>query len=196
MKEKIAGIVLAGGQSSRFGQDKAMTAFGGRPLISWSLDALSPVCRIKAINGPKATADAMRLAAIPDEAAIAGTGPLVGILAGLDWAVSQGCGGLMTVPCDTPFLPPDMAANLLSALKEAPVAAARAERNHALCAIWRPETRNILRRQIMGGRYPALDEFLETLGGVWVNFPDEKAFANLNTRQAFEAAEKERIFNT
>ena len=37
----VAGIILAGGQSSRFGRDKALFDFQGRPLIAYVMDAFS-----------------------------------------------------------------------------------------------------------------------------------------------------------
>ena len=39
--KSIAAIILAGGQSSRFGTDKALFDFQGRPLITYVMDAFS-----------------------------------------------------------------------------------------------------------------------------------------------------------
>ncbi len=38
----FSGAVLAGGQSSRFGQDKARYGYRGKPLMQWVLEGLSP----------------------------------------------------------------------------------------------------------------------------------------------------------
>jgi len=37
-------------------------------------------------------------------------------------------------------------------------------------------------------RQPAVAAVLEAVGGVWVDFPDEAQFANLNTREDLERA--------
>ena len=42
--EAMAGVVLAGGKSRRFGSDKASALLGGRPLLQWVVDALAEAC--------------------------------------------------------------------------------------------------------------------------------------------------------
>lgn len=36
-----SGAVLAGGRSSRFGRDKALYVYKGKPLIAWVLDSMA-----------------------------------------------------------------------------------------------------------------------------------------------------------
>ena len=43
-QSNITGIILAGGKSSRMGKDKGMIQLAGKPLISYSIDALKPFC--------------------------------------------------------------------------------------------------------------------------------------------------------
>jgi molybdenum cofactor guanylyltransferase len=40
----VTGIILAGGMSSRMGEDKSIMLFRGRPLIMYGIEALSPLC--------------------------------------------------------------------------------------------------------------------------------------------------------
>ena len=42
--DKVTGIILAGGKSSRFGSNKALAVLHGKALISYSLEALQPLC--------------------------------------------------------------------------------------------------------------------------------------------------------
>lgn len=42
MTEPFSGAVLAGGRSSRFGQNKAHYTYRGKPLTRWVLESLSP----------------------------------------------------------------------------------------------------------------------------------------------------------
>jgi molybdopterin-guanine dinucleotide biosynthesis protein A len=92
-------------------------------------------------NGDPARFAAFGLPVLPD-GAFAGQGPLAGVLAGLDWAASLGADALLTVPGDTPFIPPDLAA----ALTPPPVCATSAGQVHHLVALWPTAARDALRR--------------------------------------------------
>ena len=47
----ILGVVLAGGQSSRFGSDKALAELGGRTLLARAFDTLSGYCELVVVAG-------------------------------------------------------------------------------------------------------------------------------------------------
>ena len=184
---RIAGLVLAGGRSRRFGRDKALAGFRGRPLIASSLAALRPHVAVLGIAGPASLATQFGAQAIADPPG-APQGPVAGVLAGLAWASERGCARLATAPCDTPLLPADMVPRLAAALGERPVVAARAARVHALCALWRTDAAPTLAALMRGGKQLSMQALIETLGG-YADFADEAAFANLNTPQELAAAE-------
>ncbi|HLH73890.1 MAG TPA: 2-C-methyl-D-erythritol 4-phosphate cytidylyltransferase [Chloroflexota bacterium] len=53
--DSLVAVVVAAGQSRRFGTDKLFCQLGGKPVLAWSLDAFeqSPaVCRIVLVLGP------------------------------------------------------------------------------------------------------------------------------------------------
>ena len=183
----IAGIVLAGGRSRRFGRDKAREPLAGRPLIAWSLDALEPACDRLAVNGPPELAALFGLPAVADLDGAQG-GPLAGLAGALAWAASQGCSHCLTAPCDTPFLPHDLAGRLAAAASDVPVVGARALRRHPLCARWRVDLAVRLAEIARTPDQPPLQRLVDELGGAWADFRDEGAFANLNTPEEFAAA--------
>lgn len=125
-RETITGVILAGGKARRMGgQDKGLVPFSGRPLVEWVIEALKPQVQGLIIN---ANRNLERYAdygypVMTDE--IDGfQGPLAGF-AGAMTAVETPW--ILTLPCDGPFPPPDLAARLASALIEetAEIAVAR-----------------------------------------------------------------------
>jgi molybdopterin-guanine dinucleotide biosynthesis protein A len=130
----IAALILAGGQATRMGgADKAFLLLNGEPLIAHLFARLAPqVDRIAiSANGDAGRFNAFPLPVLPD-GSLAGKGPLAGIAAGLGWAEQQGAASLITVPVDTPFIPPDLVARLSPAV----AVAVYAGRQHHLVAHW------------------------------------------------------------
>jgi molybdopterin-guanine dinucleotide biosynthesis protein A len=73
------------------GGDKGLLALDDRPILAHVMDRLAPQVGAMALNanGDPARFDAFGLPVLPDP--IPGfAGPLVGVLAGLDWAAEQG----------------------------------------------------------------------------------------------------------
>ena len=119
--EDAAGFVLAGGQSSRMGKDKALLEFGGRPLIAHAAGILIEAGLPVYIAGGRAeTREALAAHAPVIGDAEPGLGPLSGVCSGL--ASTAGDFGVF-VPVDAPFLPPLLLEYLLRRARttEAPV---------------------------------------------------------------------------
>lgn len=105
------GFVLAGGQSSRMGSEKALVEFGGRPLIAHAVGILKAAGLPVSIAGarPETRADLEAYApVIPD--AEAGLGPLGGICAALK---SSAAPYSVFLPVDVPLMPPSLIAFLV-----------------------------------------------------------------------------------
>ena len=119
----IVGVILAGGQARRMGAgDKALVELDGKTLLERTLERATPQVDELLIN---ANGDPPRFAPfhrqiLPD--AIQGhLGPLAGILTGLEWmkANRPDARWLASFPCDTPFFPRDLVAQLERAAAEA-----------------------------------------------------------------------------
>jgi molybdopterin-guanine dinucleotide biosynthesis protein A len=118
-------------------------------------------------------------------------GPLAGILAGLLWAEETGAGLLLTLPCDTPLVPGDLAQRLIAAAAERPCAVARTPDGiHSLCAAWRTELIAPLRARLEAGEHPPVHAFLQAHGCGFVDYPDATGFLNVNTPQDLAEAER------
>jgi molybdopterin-guanine dinucleotide biosynthesis protein A len=114
------GFVLAGGQSSRMGADKALVSFAGRPMIETALDILRSAGLPARIAGSRSPLG--RFAPeVPDT--FANAGPLGGVHAGLAASEAEFC---LFLPVDLPLMPPALLACLVNRarLTGAPVTSA------------------------------------------------------------------------
>ncbi|MFD0770435.1 molybdenum cofactor guanylyltransferase [Bacillus sp. CGMCC 1.60114] len=100
---KIAGIVLAGGQSSRFGEPKALAIWQGKTFIEHSVEALKEVVTdIVVISHPAITNQLSHILHVPvveDIELYKGNGPLAGLLTGMEFVDAD---WYIVAPCDTP----------------------------------------------------------------------------------------------
>jgi molybdenum cofactor guanylyltransferase len=177
----VSGIVLAGGQGRRMGGvDKGLQLLRARPMIEWVLERLEPQVAEIIINANQNVDSYEKYGrrVIRDE--IAGfAGPLAGLHAGLKAAAHP---LVVTVPCDSPFLPNDLIERLLGSLKAHDLAVAKTgDQPHPVFALMKREVRESLEAFLAaGGR--KIDAWYAALKVVEVAFDDEAdAFRNINT---------------
>ncbi len=111
---QITGLVLAGGRGSRMGGvDKGLQNFNGIPLALHTLMRLQPQVGEMMVNANRnlSAYEAFGAPVWPDVLADY-AGPLAGFLTGLERCETP---WLVTVPCDTPLFPTDLAAQLWQA---------------------------------------------------------------------------------
>jgi molybdenum cofactor guanylyltransferase len=185
----VTGLILAGGQGRRMGGvDKGLQVLRGKAMVEWVLARFSPQVDEVLIN---ANQNRERYACfghrvIADD--IAGfAGPLAGLQAGLK-AASHPL--VVTCPCDSPFLPPDLVRRLRDALEHegADLAVAKTgDQPHPVFSLVRREVLPDLTRFLeSGGR--KIDAWYASLKTVEVDFGDEaEAFSNINTREELQA---------
>jgi len=118
----VAGIVLAGGSSTRFGSDKLRAPYRGRPLLHHAIAAVAAVSGdVVVVMGPAADGRDLppdvRLAHDSTE----GEGPLAGLHAGLLAAVRSDVA--VVVAGDMPEVPAAVLEALIVAVEEGPAAA-------------------------------------------------------------------------
>jgi molybdenum cofactor guanylyltransferase len=186
--EPITGIVLAGGLGRRMGGvDKGLQPLHGRPMVATVLERLSPQVDEIVINANQNTdayaAFGHRVA--PD--AITGfAGPLAGLHAGLSAATHD---LVVTVPCDSPFLPADLVARLKKELQQNDLAVAKTgDQPHPVFALVRKAVMPNLEAFLSGGGRK-IDAWYASLKVVEVRFDDEAdAFRNINTRAELDQA--------
>ena len=179
----ITGIILAGGQGRRMGGvDKGLQRLRGKPMVQWVIERFAPQVDDLMINANQNLDQYQSFGypVIPDD--IGGyAGPLAGLHRGLSMATHD---LIATVPCDSPFLPPDLIARLHTALhtQQAELAVARTgNQPHPVFCLTRKSVLPGLTAFLQsGGR--KIDAWYAALKVTEVLFDDEaEAFSNINT---------------
>jgi len=179
----VTGIVLAGGLGRRMGGvDKGLKQLRQKPMVQWVIERFAPQLDEILINANQnlETYAAFGHRVIPD--AIGGyAGPLAGLHRGLTEAKHD---LVATVPCDSPFLPPDLVARLFAAMQAENAGLAVAKTGAQLHPVFCLCRRNVLASLTAflesGGR--KIDAWYAALAVVEVPFDDEPdAFSNINT---------------
>ncbi|MES2104195.1 MAG: molybdenum cofactor guanylyltransferase MobA [Pseudomonadota bacterium] len=197
----ITGLVLAGGRGSRMGDmDKGLQLFHGEPLASLVLNRLAPQVGAIMLNANRNQASYAALASrlqagdidIWPDALADFAGPLAGVQAGLQHCRTA---YLLSVPCDSPLLPMNLASRLSQALLE--------QQADLAVAVTGTESETQVQRifsLMKTSLLPGLSAFLEQGGrkvGAWhatldvaqVRFDDELAFYNINTLEELRQLE-------
>ena len=137
IKPKLFGLILAGGYSTRMGQDKFFLEFNGRPQVEHIHELLDKFCAQVFLSKRKDQKPYPDLTCIDDADEFSGHGPLGGILSAMkqypdaDWLV---------VACDLPFITKETIQMLLEGRDPQKQATAFISTHDGspepLCAVW------------------------------------------------------------
>ncbi len=187
--ERITGLVLAGGLGRRMGGvDKGLSLLDGEPLVEHIIRRLAPQVGQLIINANQ-NHDIYAGFGYPvvGDRIEGHAGPLAGLEAGLAACTTP---YLLTVPCDSPFLPADLVSRLAACLTahKASIAVARTgEQLHPVFSLIRSDELPELQAFInAGGR--RMEAWLRRLCWAPCPFDDcPEAFANINTPDELRA---------
>ena len=203
LPQAITGLILAGGRGSRMGGvDKGLQNFNGMPMALHTLMRLAPQVAEVMVNANRnlSAYESLGVSVWPDASADL-AGPLSGFLVGLEHCETP---YLLTVPCDSPRFPLDLAQRLGDALaaNNADIAMAAAPETNAqgevqvrtqpvFCLLRRELLESLVRFTHSGGR--KIDAWTAQHHTVVVPFDatsdDRLAFCNVNTLQELQALE-------
>jgi molybdopterin-guanine dinucleotide biosynthesis protein A len=204
--DDITGLVLAGGRGTRMGGiDKGLQNFNGTPLALHALLRLQVQVGHTMVNANRnlAAYESFGTPVWPDGLADY-AGPLAGFLVGLERCETP---YLMTVPCDTPLFPLDLASRLAEALERegadiAMASGAEPQKDGSVqmraqpvfCLLGADLLESLVRFTKDGGR--KIDAWTATHKTVLVTFDREtdarEAFFNANTLAELHALEQQR----
>lgn len=158
-------LILAGGESSRMGQDKASLLLGEHTLLQSVAAIVQPLFNdvIVSVRQPRADCDLPQVSDNPAHA-----GPLAGLAAGLARA---GTAWVFAVACDMPFITPQLITRL-AGLREGVDAVVPVVQGYPqpLAAFYATRSLCAVREVLNGGGKHSLREFL---AGLKVRYVDE-----------------------
>ena len=185
----ISGIVLAGGRSTRMGQDKASLPFGDETMLGRSIRIAGSV------------AEDVLVVARPDQSVPAGVrvvfdpvedlGPLAAIAVGLSASASE---LNIIVACDMPLIRPEVLRRLIERRGDADICLAVVDgRASPLCAVYRTTVASTAQTLVASGerRVMALLDRVQTKRVDAAAFrdidPQLESFISCDTPEAYAA---------
>lgn len=176
-------FILAGGQSRRFGEDKALYEVEGKPLIQRPIDCLSGrFSTVSIIAKDPAAYQSLGVPVVED--VHSPQTPLVGVLSGLDAAPTEWS---FFLACDMPSMTPDVVEALWQARDASgswtPEAVVPIT-NHGpqpLAAFYSTDGLPALRQAI--DEKQSMKDWLSALRVRTVRFEDEAPFRNVNRKE-------------
>ena len=195
MSGSLVAVVLAGGEGRRMSGSKPTRRLGRTTLVGRALELARAYSRHVAIavRDDSQVAGAVDAPLLLDDPAI--EGPLAGLASALRFARGQGTDCVLTLPCDSPCLPPDLAMRLGRALGggDAVAVGQSAGRLHPVCALWRVGALDALPAYLATGRR-SLSGFAAAVGMTAVDWPftENDPFANANTPDELDALQPDR----
>ncbi len=200
---RIAAYVLAGGASARFGRDKALVEFAGKPMLARMIESIRGLTyEVKVVAATEKYAG-FGVEIVEDR--WPGEGPLGGIVTALLHAKEneQAYEWSMIVSCDMPFLTADWMTFLAGRAAKSDAQVVLAHSVHGpepLCACWQTDAVEILQaafergvRKVTEGISLLRAEVLDERD--WKRFDSAgRLFWNMNTAADYE--EVRRIVET
>jgi molybdopterin-guanine dinucleotide biosynthesis protein A len=180
----VCAVILAGGQSSRMGCNKALLDMGGAPLIRILIDRIRPVTdNILISSNDRQSYGFLNFPVIPD--LFPGHGPLAGFHSAM---IRDSCPLYLILACDLPNLKTPLLQRLVSIAEGFDAAIPRTSDGlaHPLCAVYRRTCLPSVEFALSRGANKVIETFLhDSLSIRWVD-PDEGQFkdadlANINT---------------
>jgi molybdenum cofactor guanylyltransferase len=195
----LKGYVLAGGGSTRFGEDKALAEFDGKPMLLRMRELLSSVLGEASVIAAEGKYGSIGIASIPDQ--WPGEGPLGGIITALAFSAqaARPTPWNLIVGCDMPFLTREWLEFLVerATTSTAEVIVPQSTSGlEPLCACWKTSAHERLQRVFDSG-VRKITEAMKVLRAeildqpVWKRFDKAgRLFWNMNTPADYREAQK------
>ncbi len=200
MKNNIIGVILAGGQSQRFGGgDKGQNMLVNKTILANIITRLDKQLSNIAIyaNGDKGRFKQYNLPVFAD-IIDNNQGPLAGILSGLEWVNKNypKANYMVSIPTDCPFIPLNLVKKLIDAINSgAQMACVKTNnRHHPVIAIWPISLRKELSHAIIDDGIRKVDRWTMRYNIAHVEFTTNQFDPFFNINNADDLIKAEQIY--
>ena len=197
IENNIIGIILAGGKSSRFGEDKSNIRLGNKTLLDHTIDKIEKEFGEILIisNNKNYNFKNKKIYTVKD--CIEGQlGPLAGILTAMKWAKEnkKNYKWIASFPCDTPFFDTKLISKLKLKTKETSkklIFLNSGKKRHNIFGLWSIDLIETLEKDIKNN-FRKVEIWADKVGYESININTEKfdKLLNINTKEDFEKAKE------
>ena len=194
----ILAVVLAGGQSKRFGEDKNQAKLGNITLLEHVLAKVTKKFeKILIISNQNLNIKTLNSITIVPDCIQGNLGPLVGVLTAMKWIKKNNkqYQWIATFPSDTPFFDTSIIEKYKSriSLNESLLYFARSnQKRHNIFGLWSIKLMDTLENDLINNNFRKVEEWADKIGVETINVKIDKfdPFFNINTKTDLREAEK------
>ena len=192
----ILAVVLAGGKSKRFGQDKNCVKLGSRTLLEHVL--LKIVDKFKEIlivsSNSLEIEEIKKITVIPD--CFDNLGPLAGVLSSMKWIKKNNkpYKWIATFPSDTPFFDISIIDEYKTRIEQSESSlyfVKSNEKRHNIFGLWSIDLMEKLEEDLIINNYRKVEEWANKVGvsTIDIKIKNYDPFFNINTKEDLEVAQ-------
>ena len=194
----ILAVVLAGGQSKRFGEDKNQAKLGNLTLLEHVLAKVTKKFeKILIISNQNLNLKMLNSITIIPDCIQGNLGPLVGVLTAMKWIKKNNkqYQWIATFPSDTPFFDTSIIEKYKSKinLNESLLYFVKSnQKRHNIFGLWSVKLMDTLENDLINNNFRKVEEWADKIGVETINITIDKfdPFFNINTKTDLEEAEK------
>ena len=194
----ILAVVLAGGQSKRFGEDKNQAKLGNLTLLEHVLaKVIKKFEKILIISNQNLNIKTLTSITIVPDCIQGNLGPLVGVLTAMKWIKKNNkqYQWIATFPSDTPFFDTSIIEKYKSRinLNESLLYFVRSnQKRHNIFGLWSVKLMDTLENDLINNNFRKVEKWADKIGVKTINVKIDKfdPFFNINTKTDLKEAEK------
>ena len=197
IENNILGIILAGGKSSRFGEDKSTAKLGDKTLLDHTVNKIeNEFNEILVISNNKEFNFKNNKIHVVEDCIEGQLGPLVGILTAMKWVRknNKNYKWIASFPCDTPFFDMKFISELKIKIEQTSkklIFLNSDKKRHNIFGLWSMDLIEILEKDIKNS-FRKVELWADKIGYENININEEKfdRFLNINTKKDLEKAKE------